>query len=126
MRRAAGGVEAALGRDLGALFRNEAGGVRAVAQRDRQHLVGRRHLEIERAVDLARQAGDVVVRDVAPVLAQMGGDAVGACRGGEAGGPHRIGMAAAARVPDGGDVVDIDAEAEVASRHVSRAPARPS
>ena len=30
-------------------------------QRDREHLVGRRHLEVERQVDLAREPGDVVV-----------------------------------------------------------------
>ena len=47
-------------------------------QRDGQHLVGRRHLEIERARQLALEAGDVVIGDVAAVLAQVRGDAVGA------------------------------------------------
>ena len=41
-------VEPAFGRALLALFGHEAGGVRARVQRDRHHLVGRGHLEIER------------------------------------------------------------------------------
>jgi hypothetical protein len=47
---------------------------------------------------------------VAAVLAQVRGDAVGAGRDGDVGGAHGIGMAAAARVADRGDVVDVDAE----------------
>ena len=41
-------VEPALGRPLLALLGHDAGGVRAVAERDIDHLLGRRHLEIER------------------------------------------------------------------------------
>ena len=70
------------------------------------------------------QPVDVVVGDVPPVLAQMGGDAVGAGLGGGEGGAHRIGMRAAARVPDGRDMVDIDAEAEASdSRRLHGSPA---
>jgi hypothetical protein len=43
----------------------------------------------------------------------MGGDAVGAGGLGQSGGAHRIGIAAAARVTDGSDMVDVDAEAEM-------------
>ena len=82
------------------------------------------------SVELARQAVDVGVGDVAAILAQMGGDAVGAGRCGEPRGAHRIGMLAAARVADGGDVIDVDAEAQrrlLGDAHrVSRARARPS
>ena len=49
-------------------------------QRDGQHLVGGGHFQIERNVQLARQARDIVVADMAAVFAQMGGDAVGAGR----------------------------------------------
>src|SRR5690606_510940 len=48
----AAGVEAALRRALLAALRHDAGGMRAVAQRDRQHLLGRRHFEVERQRDL--------------------------------------------------------------------------
>ena len=61
---------------------------------------------------------DVVVADVAAILAQMRGDAVGAGRDRELGRAHRIGMAPAARVADGGDVIDVDAEAQSGTRAV--------
>ena len=74
----AGGVEPALGGALLAPLGHDAGGVGAMRERDRQHLLGRRHLEVERQRDLGAQARDVVVGDVAAILAQMRGDAVGA------------------------------------------------
>ena len=49
---------------------------------------------------------------MAAVFAEVGGDAVGAGLGGEDRGADRIGKVAAARVPDGRDMVDIDAEPE--------------
>jgi len=58
--------------------------------------------------------GDVLVDNVPPVLAQMGGDAVGARRGRSESGADRIWMRAAARVPYGRDMVDIDAQAQAA------------
>ena len=103
-------VEAALGGPLLALLGHDAGGMRAMAQRDRHHLLGRRHLEIERQVDRVHQAGDVVVDDVAAILAQVRGDAVGAGLGRELGGAQRIGRGRAARVAHGGDVIDVHAE----------------
>ena len=39
--------------------------------------------------------------------------------GGDVRGAHRIGMVAAARVPDGRDVIDIDAEAEAMPRQAA-------
>ena len=92
-------------------------------ERDRQHLLGRRHFEVQRQVDLGHQPVDVVVGDVAAVLAQMGGDPVGAGLRGDDRGAHRIGMIAAARVPDGRDMVDIDAEAEPAGHAARGSPA---
>jgi hypothetical protein len=50
---------------------------------------------------------------VAAVLAQMRGDAVGAGRDGDMGGPDRVGMNAAAGIAQGGHVVDIDPKAEM-------------
>ena len=80
-------------------------------ERDRDHFVGRRHLEIERLGDLGLQPLNVVVADMAAVLAQMRGDAIGAGRDRELCRAHRIGMAAAARIADGRDMVDVHAEA---------------
>ncbi len=92
-----------------------------MAQGDRQHLVGRGHFEVERDGQLGGQAGDVVVGDVAPVLAEMRGNAVGAGLGGEQGGADRIGIAGAARVPDRRDVIDIDPKAQMIA-HAARLP----
>ena len=122
-----GDIEAALGGALLAPLRHEAGGVRPGLDRDRHHLVGRRHFEIERLGDLGLQPRDVVVADVAAVLAQMRGDAVGAGLDRELGRAHRIGMPPAARVADGRDVVDVDAEAKMREsppryRLVTRSP----
>jgi hypothetical protein len=43
-------------------------------------------------------------------------DAVGAGLNGQMGGTRRIGVPAAARVADGGNVVDVDAQAEMGGR----------
>ena len=92
------------------------------AKRDLEHLLGRRHFEVQRQVDLGDQPVDVLIGDVAPVLAQMGGDAVGAGFGGDDRRAHRVGVRAAARVPDGRDMVDIDAEAESVAQAAARLP----
>ena len=109
----AGDIEAAFGGALLAPLGHEADGVRPGLERDRHHLVGRRHLEIERLGDLGLEPRDVVIADVAAVFAQMRGDAVGAGLDRELGRAHRIGMAPAARVAHGRDVVDVDAEAKM-------------
>ena len=115
----AGGVEPALGGPLLALFRDDAGGVgrwasaissiSSVAAISR--FSGRSISAISRSMSL--------VGDVAPVLAQMGGDAVGAGGGGDLRGADRVGMVAAARVADGRDMVDVDAEAEPGAHHAA-------
>jgi hypothetical protein len=43
-------------------------------------------------------------------------DAVGASLDGQMGGTRGIGMTAAARVADGGNVIDVDAQAEMGGR----------
>ncbi len=73
---------------------------------------GRRHLEIQRLRDFGLQARHVVVADVAAILAQMRGNAVGARLDRDQRGAHRIGMAPAPRVAQGGDVIDVDSEAQ--------------
>ena len=53
---AADDIEAAFGRALAALFRNEAARVRPRIEGDRHHLVGRRHFEIQRLRNLPSSA----------------------------------------------------------------------
>ena len=55
-------VEAAFGGALGALLRHEAGGMGLRLQRDRLHLGRRRHFEVERAVELGDEPGDIARR----------------------------------------------------------------
>ena len=57
-------------------MRHEAGGVRPRGERDADHLVGRRHLEVERHRQLP-QRRDVGIADMPAVLAQMRRDPVG-------------------------------------------------
>ena len=87
--------------------------MRDVLQGDRQHLFRRRHLQIERDVQFRPQPFDVVIGDVAAVFAQMRGDAVGAGLRRQDRRAHRIGKRPAARLAHGGDMVDINAEAQL-------------
>ena len=81
-------------------------------QRYGKHFRDRRDLEVERQIDLFAQPLYVAVGDVAPILAQMGGDPVGAGLGRDVRRAQRIGIAPAARVAEGRDVVDVDAKAQ--------------
>ena len=77
---------------------------------DADHLVGGRHLEVELDVRELAQAAHVLVLDVAPVLAQVHGDAVGAAQVRLDRRPDRVGLVGAPRLAHGRDVVDVDAE----------------
>ncbi len=115
-----GDGQTALGRHFLATFRHQTGGVRRVAQGDGQHLLRHSHLEVQRLVRAAaqgRQHVDVGVGDVAAILAQMGGDAVGSGRQRRLGRAGRIRMSAAACVTNRGDVVDIDAQTNPLTLH---------
>jgi hypothetical protein len=103
------GVQSAFSRTLLTPLRHDTRGVRPMPQRNLEHFLGRRHLQVQRQVDLIHQPVDVIVGDVPAILAKMRGNAVGTRIRGHDGSAHRIGMIAAARVPDGRDVIDIDA-----------------
>ena len=109
-------IEATLGGAFRPLFGHQTDRVRHGFERNSKHLVGRRHFEIERFVDLRLQARDVVVADMAPVLAQVRGDAVGPGLDRQMRGAQRIGMPPAAGVTDGSDVIDIHAKAQMGRR----------
>ena len=108
----AGGVQPAFGGPLLAIFRHDAGGMRFVAQGDRQHLVGRRHFQIERDRERVHQHGQVIIADMATVFPKMSGYAIGTCCCRNQRRAHRFGVIAAAGVADGCDMVDIDAKPE--------------
>src|SRR6185437_16108342 len=83
-------VEAALGGHFLAALGNQHRHLRADVARDRHHLLGRRHLEVELNVRELAQPPYVRVLDVAPVFAQVHGDAVRAAQVRLHRGPHRI------------------------------------
>ena len=112
-------VEPALGRHLRPALGHEHGCVGAQTARDTHHLVGRSHLQIQLHRHQRAEQLDVPIDDVAAVLAQVHGDAVGPAQLGLVGRPDRIGLrpigpgsldAPVSRLPDGRDVIDVDAQ----------------
>jgi hypothetical protein len=69
-----GGVEAALGGDFGSVFGDEADFGRLEAESELQHCRGSSHFEVELFAAFAAESENVVVLDVATVLAEMDGD----------------------------------------------------
>ena len=80
------------------------------------HLVRRRHLEVERLRQFGGESRHVDVADMAAILAQMRRDPVRAGCDGKMRGADRVGQGAAARITDGRDVIDVHAQAQSA-RH---------
>jgi hypothetical protein len=79
---------------------------------NRDHFLGRRHFEIERLVDLRLQPRHVIIANMTTILAQMGGYSVATGRDRNFGRSHGIRMTATTGVANGGNVVDIDAQAK--------------
>src|SRR5690606_19386831 len=100
---------AALGGDLVAPFGHQHRHLGLQRAGDADHLVGGRHFQVQLDVGELAQAAHVLVLDVPAVLAQVHGDAVGTAQMRLDGGPDRVGLPGAARLPDGGHVVDVDA-----------------
>ena len=93
-----------------------------MAQRDCQHLLGRRHFEIERQAGRGLDARQILVANMAPILAQVSGDSVAAASRDDLCGAHRIGMIAAARITDRRDVIDVDPKAQRTAHGLARLP----
>ena len=107
-------VEAALGSALFAFFGNDTSGVRLVAQGDLQHLRRRRHFQVEGDGNFAAEAADVIVGNVAAILAQVRRNPVGARLYRQRRGMHRIRMAAAAGIADRRHMIDVHAQSQMA------------
>src|SRR5437764_68959 len=105
-------IEAALGGELLAPLRHEARVGGADTEREGDDRVGHRHLEVQLDAEPSAQFLDVALLDMAPVLAQVHGDAVGARRLGHQRRLDGVRVVDPARLPEGGDVVDIAAEME--------------
>jgi hypothetical protein len=101
-------IQAAFRGDFGSLFWYDRHLMGAVTECDGQHFIGAGHFEVERGRDGADQCVEVGVADVAAIFSQVHGDAVAAGVLTPAGRHNRIGMLAAAGIPERGDVVDVD------------------
>ena len=77
---------------------------------DRKHFIGRCHLEIELDMGELAKPANILVLDVTTIFAKMHRDAVGAAQMGFDSRPDRVRFIGAARLADGGHMVDVDAE----------------
>jgi hypothetical protein len=99
--------------------------VRLDGERDLQHLLGGGHLQVQPRLHHLAQDLDVAVLDVPAVAAEVDGDPVRAAELGQDGRVHGIGLRDATGLTDGGDVVDVDAEARHDRSIAARWSARP-
>ena len=86
---------------------------------DCDHFVRHGHFEIDRQISRVFDLGEIFVADMTAVFAQMDGDAIRATFRRKLSGAHNIRMAAAAGIPDGCNMVNIDAEAEMSAHYLS-------
>jgi len=105
-------VEAAFSCAFLTLFRHQARRMRLYLERNAHHLVGRRHFEVERLVDLRLQPRDVIIANMPSILPKMSSDPVTTGRNRKLGSSHWVRMTATARIANGGDVIDVDTETE--------------
>ena len=104
-----GDVEAAFGRELLAPLRHQAAIGGPVLDRELDHRVRHGHLEIDARLHGAQQDVDVARLNVAPVFAQVHGDAVRARLLGDQSRRDGVGIARVARLAQCRDVIDVDA-----------------
>jgi len=83
---------------------------RADATGDADHFLGGGHFQVHARLQGVRQQLHVAVLNVPAVFAQVHGDAVGAGLLGDQRGLHRVRVAGAAGLAQGGHVIDVDAE----------------
>jgi hypothetical protein len=102
-------VEPALGGDFVPPLGHQHGHGRLHVARKLHHLRHGGHLEVELHRALGAQAKHVGILDVATVLAQVHGDAVGAAKHGLGGRGHGVGFVGSARLPNGCDMVNVHA-----------------
>ena len=101
------GIQPTFGRNLLPAFRNEAHGMRPNRQGNRHHVVCGSHFEIDWRGNGPLQARNVLIANVAPVLAQMQGYAIGARAERQPRRPDRIGMRSTPRVADRRNMIDV-------------------
>ena len=100
-------IQPPFGGQFRATLGDQATGLGRELHSKRQHLGGHRHLQIKPRLHQRAQQPHVPLLDMAPILAQMHGDAVRASLLRQQGGLYRIGIARVARLPQGCHMVDV-------------------
>ena len=91
--------------------------MRSASNGNPDHLLRCGHFEVQGLGNLACKPCDIVVVNVAAILAQMGGYAIGTCRDGDLGRTHRVRMSAAACVPHSSDMINVNSKSKLRTRH---------
>lgn len=90
------------------LFRHQTAGRGSCRFSDSNHLVGHRHFKVESGFQQFAQKRNVPILDMASVFPKMGCDAAGTRLLSHQGGVDDLRIQGASRLPDGGNVIDID------------------
>lgn len=111
-----GRIQTSLGRHFRASFGDEANNVRLEREGKSDDFRDVGHFKVEAGFDHLAQAAKVTILHMAPVFAEMGGNAVSPGRFAEESRLNGVGFAAfaaaIARFAHGGDMIDINAEFE--------------
>ena len=105
-----GYVQPALGRDLLTTLGHERGGLRLERGGERDHLIRGRHLQVEFDMHQLGKPANIIVVNMASILAQMHGDRIRAAELRFARGPDRVRLVGPPGLADGRHMVEIDAE----------------
>ena len=108
--KVAGHIQPAFGSDFGALFRHQADILWLNEAGEVDHLLRHRRFQVHAGLQQRADGLHIVVADVATIFTQVQGDDVGTGFLRFQGCPDGIGIAGTARIAQGGDVVDVDAQ----------------
>ncbi len=103
-------IEPPLGRDLLATLRHQHRHLGLERAGERDHFIGRGHLEVKLDLHQRAQPANVLVLDVPAVFAQVHCNAVGAAQVRFGRRPDRVRLVGPTRLSQRRDVVDVDAE----------------
>ena len=110
-------VESALRSDFLAPFRHQGYLIGLDGNCDRHHLVSAGKLQVEIGADRRAKYSDIGILDVAPVLTQVGGNAIRSDLLADEGGLDRVGLVAAPRLTERRDMIDVHIKTLVACSH---------
>ena len=90
-----------------------------MTQRDLLHFLGRGHFKVKRLAQRGHQPIDIRIGNMPTILTQMRGDPVCTCLFRDFSCANWIGIGAAARITNRGNVINIDTKAQFSGRHLT-------